>query len=165
MRPPAQPSRFNPPPNKPTGLFRDRDFLCLWWVGLASFLIRWLEILVFGVFTYQATGSAFTVAMMTMLRLLPMALFGAALGTLAERIVRHQALLLVVSGSLLTSLILTVISYAGHLEVWHLAALSGRYSWVGRCRWKWAPAPPPGWPDRAWVVFCSPASGLPAFLR
>ena len=56
-------------------LFRDGDFRRLWAIGLISFLVRWLEILVFGIFVYQQTGSAFMVASMTMLRLLPLALF------------------------------------------------------------------------------------------
>lgn len=108
----------------PPSLVKNRDFVYLWWIGLTSFLVRWLEILVFGVFTYQHTGSAFMVAMMTMLRLLPMALFGVFFGALAERIVRRQALILVISLSLLTALSLTVIAFTGHLEVWHLAVAS-----------------------------------------
>ena len=42
-----------------------------------------------GVFVYQQTGSAFTVAMMTMLRLLPMGLFGVFLGAMAEHMERR----------------------------------------------------------------------------
>lgn len=107
-----------------SALLRNRDFLSLWWIGLASFLVRWLEILVFGVYTYEHTGSAFLVAMMTMVRLVPMALFGAMLGALAERINKRVALFAVLWGSLITSLALVVIGYAGHLEVWHLGVAS-----------------------------------------
>jgi hypothetical protein len=49
---------------------------------LAS-LIRWLEILAFGVFTYELMQSAFWVARLMMLRMLPLALFGLAFGTSA----------------------------------------------------------------------------------
>jgi len=102
-------------------MFKSPDFLCLWWVGFTSFLIRWLEILVFGIVAYQKTGSAFWVAMMTMLRLLPMALFGAVFGAIAERLPRHRVLLLVILMSLLTAATITVISAFGGLQVWHLA--------------------------------------------
>ena len=51
-------------------IYRDPGFRRLWTVGLLSSLIRWLEILVFGVFTYQQTQSAGWVASMTMLRML-----------------------------------------------------------------------------------------------
>jgi len=102
-------------------MFKSPDFLCLWWVGFTSFMIRWLEILVFGIVAYQKTGSAFWVAMMTMLRLLPMALFGALFGAVAERLPRHRVLLLVILASLLTAVSITLISAFGELEVWHLA--------------------------------------------
>lgn len=105
-------------------LLRNHDFLRLWWVGLGTFLIRWLEILVFGIFTYQHTSSALMVAVMTMLRLVPMALFGATFGVIAERIVRRNALLLILTISLVTAIILAVIAWHGHLQVWHLAVAS-----------------------------------------
>jgi hypothetical protein len=47
--------------------------------------VRWVETIAVGIVVYQRTDSAFLVAMMTMLRLLPMGLFGVFLGALAER--------------------------------------------------------------------------------
>ena len=47
-------------------LLRDPDFRRLWAVGLITYLVRWLEVLVVGVFTYERTGSAFAVASMLM---------------------------------------------------------------------------------------------------
>ena len=62
------------------------DFWRLWFVGLVVFTVRWVETVAVGVFAYQHTASAFIVAVMVMLRLLPMGLFGAFLGAIAERI-------------------------------------------------------------------------------
>jgi MFS family permease len=106
------------------GLWEIADFRRLWTVGLVVFAVRWLEMLVVGVFVYQRTGSAFTVALMTMLRMLPMALFGAFIGALAERFERRLALIAVVASMLTTSLCLAALAYAGALEVWHLAVAS-----------------------------------------
>jgi hypothetical protein len=106
------------------GLFAEPDFRRLWFVGLVVFLVRWLETLVTGLFTWNATGSAFLVATMTMLRLLPMGLFGAFLGAWAERVEGRTALLLTVFVSLLASLAMALLAGAGALAVWHLAALS-----------------------------------------
>ena len=78
------------------GVLELPDFRRLWMVGLVAFGVRWLEILVVGVFVYQRTGSAFAVALMTMLRSLPMALFGALIGALADRVERKKALVGVV---------------------------------------------------------------------
>jgi hypothetical protein len=72
------------------------DYWRLWSVGLAVFTVRWLETVAVGVVVYQRTGSAFVVAMMTMLRLLPMGLFGVFLGALAERFDRRATLIGVV---------------------------------------------------------------------
>ena len=105
-------------------LFAQPDFLRLWCVGLVVFVVRWLETLAVALFVYQATGSAFLVAMMTMLRLLPMGLFGAFLGALAERMEQRTSLLILVCGSLATSATLAVLAHTGALAVWHLAMAS-----------------------------------------
>ncbi len=106
------------------GLFAVADFRRLWFVGLVVFVVRWLETLAVAVFVWQATHSAFLVAMMTMLRLLPMGLFGAVLGAVAERLDRRMALVVVVGTSLLVSLVLALLAALGVLAVWHLAVAS-----------------------------------------
>ena len=105
-------------------LFRQPDFVRLWFVGLVVFVVRWLETLAVGVFVYRDTGSAFLVAMMTMLRMLPMGLFGAVLGALAERLDRRIALIAVVVQMMATSAVLTLLAFTGHLAIWHLAVAS-----------------------------------------
>jgi MFS family permease len=123
--PHADPQRVTPPPARPRwGPLASPDFRRLWMVGLVVGAVRWLEMLVVGVFVYQHTGSAFTVALMTLLRMLPMALFGAVIGAFAERLERRRALVGVVLTMLLTALCLAVLAYAGRLEVWHLAVAS-----------------------------------------
>lgn len=107
------------------------DFWRLWYVGLVVFTVRWLETVAVGIVVYQMTGSAFLVAMMTMLRLLPMGLFGAVLGALAERFDRRLTLAGVVALMALTSAMLALIAHAGALEVWHLAVAS----FVNGCGW------------------------------
>jgi MFS family permease len=105
-------------------LLDNRDFWRLWLVGLVVYGVRWLEMLAVAVFAYQRTGSAFVVALLTMLRMLPMALFGAVIGALAERAERRTALVCVISSMLLTSLTLAALAWTGALAVWHLAVAS-----------------------------------------
>ena len=105
-------------------LIGEPDFWRLWLVGLVVFAVRWLEMLAVAVFAYQRTGSPFLVAALTMLRMLPMALFGAVIGAVAERLERRTALLLVVMSMELTSLTLALLAFAGELAVWHLAVAS-----------------------------------------
>jgi MFS family permease len=100
------------------------DFWRLWTVGLVVFAVRWLEMLAVAVFAYQHTHSPFIVAALTMLRMLPMALFGAVIGALAERCERRTALVVVVLSMGATSLTLALLAFAGKLAVWHLAVAS-----------------------------------------
>jgi MFS family permease len=105
-------------------LLGEPDFRRLWLVGLVVFAVRWLEMLAVAVFAYQRTGSPFIVAMLTMLRMLPMALFGAFVGALAERLERRTALVLVVLSMLLSSLVLALLAWTDVLAVWHVALAS-----------------------------------------
>ena len=107
------------------------DFWRLWYVGLIVSTVRWLETVAVGVVVYQRTESAFLVSMMTMLRLLPMGLFGAFLGALAERFDRGRTLFIVVLLMGGTSAVLAVLDLAGQLEVWHLALAS----FINGCGW------------------------------
>src|SRR5579863_379778 len=110
--------------SRPTWLIDSADFWRLWFVGLIVFTVRWVETVAVGVFVYQHTDSAFLVAMMTMLRLLPMGLFGAFLGAIAERIERRTTLIFVVASMVATSVTLAALAHLHLLEVWHLAVAS-----------------------------------------
>jgi MFS family permease len=105
-------------------LLAEPDFRRLWLVGLVVFSVRWLEMLAVAVFAYRHTGSPFIVALLTMLRMLPMTLFGALIGTAAERLERRKALVFVTLSMLLCSITLALLAWTGKLQVWHLAVAS-----------------------------------------
>ena len=107
------------------------DFWRLWYVGLIVSTVRWVETVAVGVVVYQRTDSALLVSMMTMLRLLPMGLFGVFLGALAERFDRGKTLLLVVLLMSATSVVLVILDRTGQLEIWHLAFAS----FINGCGW------------------------------
>ena len=107
------------------------DFWRLWYVGLIASTVRWIETVVVGVVGYEKTGSALVVASITMLRLLPMGLFGAFLGAFAERFDRRLTLAGMVGLLAVTSGVLSAIAWTGTLEVWHLAVSS----FINGCGW------------------------------
>jgi len=107
------------------------DFWRLWYAGLVISTVRWLETVVVGVVVYQQTNSAFVVAAITMLRLLPMALFGAFLGAFAETFDRRFTLAGLIGLMALTSAVLSVVSWTSAIEVWQLAVAS----FVNGCGW------------------------------
>jgi hypothetical protein len=67
------------------GLPDEPDYWRLWLVGLVVFGVRWLEMLAVAVFAYQRTRSAFVVALLTMLRILPMTVLGVVIGSRGAR--------------------------------------------------------------------------------
>ena len=105
-------------------LLGEPDFRRLWLIGLVVFSVRWLEMLAVAVFAYQRTGSPLIVALLTMLRMLPMALFGALIGAAAERVERRTALVCVMALMLLCSIAVALLAWSHALEVWHLALAS-----------------------------------------
>jgi len=105
-------------------LLGEPDFRRLWLVGFVVFSVRWLEMLAVAVFAYRQTGSPLIVALLTMLRMLPMALFGALIGAVAERVERRTALTLVTFSMLLCAIVLALLAWCHVLEVWHLALAS-----------------------------------------
>src|SRR5215469_4257721 len=92
------------------------DFWRLWYAGLVSSTVRWLETVVVGVVVYQQTNSAFVVAAITMLRLLPMALFGAFLGAFAETFDRRLTLAGMIGLMAITSAVLSVVAWTSTLH-------------------------------------------------
>ncbi len=107
-------------PSRALGPFAVADFRRLWLAGFAVFVVRWLEMVAIGVFVYQRTGSAFLVALLSMLRPFAMVTLGAFIGELADRLERRLVLLLVTSSLLATASTLAVLAYADALEIWHL---------------------------------------------
>jgi MFS family permease len=100
------------------------DYRRLWLIGTVSSVVRWLDTLAMAVFAYQATGSAFVVAMLTMLRMLPMGVLGLVFGAVGERVQRRTLLLAVLLAMAVTSAALTALAAVGQLAVWHLAVAS-----------------------------------------
>ena len=50
----------------PNSLFADGRFVSIWIVGILVSIVRWLEFLAVGIFAYDATGSAFLVALLAL---------------------------------------------------------------------------------------------------
>jgi MFS family permease len=107
------------------------DFWRLWFVGTVTTTVRWLETVAVGIVVYQQTGSPFVVAMITMLRLLPMGLFGAFLGAFAERFDRRLTLAALLGLMAVTSAVLSAVAWTGPLDIWLLAL----GAFVNGCGW------------------------------
>src|SRR5690242_20806334 len=75
-------------------LLASPDFLRLWLVGAFANAMRWLELLVSGLFAYEATHSALAVTVVVALRQLPQLTFGAFAGAVSEAVNRKLIVML-----------------------------------------------------------------------
>lgn len=93
----------------------------VWIAGALVGVMRWLDVLVVGYYTLVETGSPFLVSAMLFLRMLPMFLFGAFAGLIAERLDRRVVLVTLLL--LMTAMYGTLgwLAINGRLELWHLA--------------------------------------------
>lgn len=114
---------------QPIALLADPVFRRIWLIGALIGTMRWLDMLVVGIWVFDVTGSAFTVAIVTLLRLLPM-LAGAFAGALAERLALQRFLTTALALMTVGYLALALLAAAGAIEVWHVglgAVLAGLY--------------------------------------
>ena len=109
--------------NNPLHLFTNPSFFRVWGLGFIGNTMRWLETLAIGIFVYEVTTSALLVAVMTIARQLPLALFGSFVGPFAERFNRKHLLVLGSTVMTVSVFCLAVFAYFSLLEIWHIAIL------------------------------------------
>jgi hypothetical protein len=123
--------------SKPRGFLANPNYLRLWFAGGIGNAMRWLELLVAGIFTYEVTQSAVLVALVIVARSLPMLLIGTIAGVIGEALNRKRLLVTQLAVLALTSPVLCVLAFSDRILVWHVAleglvaGIVGRWSW--RC--------------------------------
>lgn len=102
-------------------LLRSPDFLRLWLVGAFANAMRWLELLVSGLFAWEVTHSAFGVTVVVALRQIPQLLFGAFAGAISEALNRKLIVMASLLGPAIVSTVLATLAIMGELQLWHVA--------------------------------------------
>ncbi len=108
-------------PRRLTELLGDPLYLRLWLIGLFSMGSRWLELLVVGIFAVETTGSPVLVALLVILRMLPLAVFGSIVGTLADRLTPRILFYSSLGLAALVSLAVLGLALSGIAAYWHIA--------------------------------------------
>lgn len=114
-------------------LFRNPEYLKIWLIGLFCGVVRWLELLAFGVFAVDATGSPTLVALLVILRFLPLALFGVLMGALSDLVSPRRLLILglaLIGGVAAAMCALFALGAAGYAHVAAAAFAAGVF-WAG----------------------------------
>jgi MFS family permease len=104
----------------PFNLLRNPGFLRVWAVGLLANTMRWLEMLAIGIFVYEVTESALLVAVMTIARQLPLALFGSFIGPVAEKTNRKYLLVIGFAVMVCSSFVMGIMASWDVIEIWHI---------------------------------------------
>src|SRR5258708_25252697 len=105
---------------RPRGLLATPSYARLWFAGGVGNAMRWLEMLVAGIFTYEATHSALLVAVVTAARSLPMLFLGPIAGVIGEALNRKRLLLAQLLVMAASSAVLAALALIGTIEVWHV---------------------------------------------
>src|ERR1700730_10023504 len=118
------------------GFLATPSYLRLWFAGGIGNAMRWLELPVAGVFTYEGnqsgllaagtfpselTPSAVLVALVIVARSLPMLLIGTIAGVVGEALNRKRLLVTQLSVLAVSSAALCVLAFSGQIRVWHVA--------------------------------------------
>jgi MFS family permease len=113
-------------------LLADAAFVRLWAAGGLTNSMRWVEMLVSGLFAFQLTGSAFAVSLVLMSRALPMLTAGALAGAVAESLDRKRLLMAGQAATAVGAIAIALLAATGHLALWHLFlnGLLGGLAWT-----------------------------------
>ncbi|MGE0723937.1 MAG: MFS transporter [Alphaproteobacteria bacterium] len=114
-------------------LVADGSFVRLWLTGFVTSMVRWLEVLAAGVYTYEVTGSGLSVALVAAARTLPLLAIGAVVGAVAEAVNRKRLLIAGQIAYLTSAAALFALAATGTIEIWHLFAggLVSGIAWAG----------------------------------
>ncbi len=103
-------------------LLREPEFLKIWLAGGFANTVRWIEMLAIGVYVFDTTGSPFLVALLVVVRALPIFLFGSLAGAFAANRDRRRIYMAAISGILLVAVGLGTLGWLDRLPLWVIAA-------------------------------------------
>ena len=100
-------------------------FLVVWLIGGLTGIVRWLQLLVLGLYTFQMTDSPLLVSAVPMLWMLPLALCGPLIGVVADRVNRKLLLVGSLAMALAVSIAMVFASRVGAFGFSYVAAALG----------------------------------------
>jgi MFS family permease len=112
--------------SKSRGFLATPSYLRLWFAGGIGNAMRWLELLVAGIFTYEVTRSTVLVALVIVARSLPMLLIGTIAGVVGEALNRKRLLVTQLLTLAVSSAVLCGLAFSGQIRVWHVALAACR---------------------------------------
>lgn len=106
----------------PVPLLRDGRYVRVWMIGWFTGIVRWLELLAYGIFAFEATGSPVLVALVALVRFLPLALLGVIVGAVSDQVNPRRLLNLSIVAVAGVMAVMLWLSATDRLAYWHLIA-------------------------------------------
>ncbi|MAX11105.1 MAG: hypothetical protein CL710_01980 [Chloroflexi bacterium] len=107
---------LNTDSSEPTSFLKiisNKQFRLLWLIGGFASCMRWLDMLILGVYTFEITNSAFLVGLIFFYRQIPRLIFGTFIGIISDRFNRKYILFLTFA---ILWIIYAVIAYLIHVD-------------------------------------------------
>ena len=99
--------------------FRHRGFRLLWPANFFSFICRWMQMTLSILLVLELTDSAFRVALVGFFSMIPLLLFGAFGGVLADRADRRKVLLASQIANMCAAAAMCALLFFGVAQFWH----------------------------------------------
>ncbi len=99
---------------------RNRNYRLLWIGQVGHSASLWVETIARSWLIWELTGSAILLAVVNMLRAIPMLLLGLFAGAIADRFDKRKLLIICKIFTLVNKLVLAVLITTGAIEVWHV---------------------------------------------
>lgn len=110
-----------------TNVFRTlryRNYRLFFGGQLISLIGTWMQQVALTWLVYRLTNSALLLGVVGFASQMPTFLFGPFAGVLADRMNRHRIIILTQTLSMVQAAVLSVLTFTGHIEVWHIIMLS-----------------------------------------
>lgn len=101
-------------------VFADAAYRRLWGIGAINSIMRWIETVAVSVYVYDLTGSAWSLALVSFFRALPMLVFGIVLGAIADRVNRRAMLIFFMALIAVTYAVLGALVVTDRIQLWHI---------------------------------------------
>ncbi len=108
-----------------------RLFLFIWLGQLISLLGSGLTNFALGIWVYQNTGSVTLFALISLFATLPYMVISPVAGALVDRWNRQWVMIISDLGAGIATLILTILLFTDHLEIWHIYLITSVNSFFG----------------------------------
>ena len=118
------PGRILPPLPGTFRALRHRDFRLLWTGQLLSLTGSWMQSAAQGWLVLRLTDSPFFLGLIGFCTFAPGLVFALPAGVVADRFPRRTMLLALQAAALILAAVLTILTWSGAVQVWHIAILA-----------------------------------------